>query len=179
MQVVLFPLEVLHITQGMDNPFSHAGSFAVDFKGTTVNAQLYAPCDMMLVARSWFWVAYTSLRPVKFANGNSGYFTIWIIHDDDQYFIPRTVLQGYPLAKTGTAGNATGDHVHIETKVGIWEGQIQNSEGVWMMKNSAPPTEFFVINDTTIIEDNGYPWGTFSGGYPFSPYGEGLPIWML
>lgn len=170
MQVVLFPLEVLHITQAMDYPFSHAGSYAIDFKGSTARAQLYAPCDMRLVARSWFWVAYTSLSPVRFADGNTGYFTVWLIHDDDQYYLPRIVRQGQPIAKTGTSGNATGDHVHIETKVGFWEGQIQNGDGVWMMKNSSPPFNFFSINDTTVIEDKGYPWKTFSGG---------MPVWLL
>ena len=169
-QVALFPLDVLHVTQGIDGSYSHQGSNAMDFVGTSPLYPMYAPCDLISVWKITGHIAYTSLAPVDFVDGTSDYLTIMFVHDDDVYNLGRVVRQGEPIAKTGTTGNVTGDHIHIEVKRGSWQGLIQNSYGVYQMPNNLPPFQLLAINNTVVINDFGYPW---------KEYQTGIPIWML
>ena len=172
LQVCLFPLERLHVTQGINTIFTHFNSLAIDFIGYGPQARLYAPCDMISVARdvSNAVIVYTSLSPVVFADGTSDYFTIMVIHDDNTYPIGRVVTQGEWFANTGTSGYVTGDHVHIETKRGLWEGWTERVPGSNKMKNQVEPFKLFAVNDTTITDDEGYTWLSVQAG---------LPVWLF
>lgn len=174
-QNVVFPLEYMYLTQGEGGSTSHQGTLAMDFQGMynastrRYHCPYYAPCDLQLVARpddqNHVYV-YTSTHEVNFIDGTTGYFTIMVNHDNTVYSIGRRVSQGYELGKTGTygGGSATGvgDHVHIEVKKGQWEGLIQNSQGVWCMKNATHLYSLFGVNDTVLIVTGGYNWQSYT-----------------
>lgn len=169
-----FPLEMMYLTQGEDGQSTHQGTLAMDFIGYASGVRIYqcpyyAPCDLELVATpdiSNHIYVYTSTDTVNFIDGTSDYLTIMFNHDNDVYTIGRTVSQGSLLGHTGTFGNGisggVSDHVHIEAKKGNWEGLIQNTQGVWCMKNADHLYNLLGINDTTIYVDGGYNWREFA-----------------
>ena len=180
-QNTMFPLEYMYLSQGEGGSYSHLGTLAMDFVGYDANGRVYrcpyyAPCNLQLVAtpdNSNHIYVYTSTVTVNFVDGTSGIFTMMVNHDNDIYTIGRTVLQGQQLGKTGTYGNGSstgvGDHVHIEVKKGAWEGLIQNSQGVWCMKNADHLYNLFGVNDTVLIETGSYNWQE----YPITPTPSG------
>ena len=130
-QNTVFPLEFMYLTQGEGGSYSHAGTYAMDFQGMSspttrrYNCPYYAPVDLTLVAiadSSTHAYVYTSNNKVNFIDGTNDYFTILVAHDPTSYSIGRVVAQGYELGKTGTYGQSTGDHVHMEVKKGTYEG---------------------------------------------------------
>lgn len=170
-QNVVFPLEFMYMTQPEGGSYSHAGTYAMDFQGMSspstrqYRCPYYAPCDLQMVAisdSSSHGYVYTSINEVNFIDGTTGYFTILVAHDNTSYSVGRRVAQGYELGKTGTYGNVTGDHVHIEVKKGQYEGLTQNSQGVWMLKNSTHLYDLIGVNDTVLLVDYGYNWREFS-----------------
>lgn len=174
-QNTMFPLEIMYLTQGEDGSYSHQGTLAMDFQGMynvstrRYRCPYYAPVDLQLVARpddANHVYVYTSINQVNFIDGTSDYFTIMVNHDNDVYLIGRRVNQGYELGKTGTygSGSSTGvaDHVHIEAKKGTWEGLVQNSQGVWCMKNANHLYDLFGVNDTMLLVTGEYNWQEYT-----------------
>ena len=188
-QNTVFPLEFMYLTQGENGGYSHQGSYAMDFQGMSspstrlLRCPYYAPVDLRLVAiadsNSHSYV-YTSLQEVNFIDGTSDYFTILVAHDDTSYSVGRTVAQGYELGRTGTYGNVTGDHVHMEVKKGTYEGCHTNSEGVYMLTNSTHLYDLFGVDDTVLLVDGGYNWREFRQSPTPTPTGERTKFpWVL
>lgn len=176
-QNTVFPLEIMYITQGEGGTYSHQGTYAMDFQGMSnassrrYRCPYYAPVDLKLVSiadSTNHGYVYTSLNEVNFIDGTSGYFTILVAHDNTSYNVGRTVRQGLELGKTGTYGNVTGDHVHIEVKKGTYEGLIQNQYGNYMLKNSTHLYDLIGVDDTMLLVDGGYNWREF-GDPPIPP----------
>jgi hypothetical protein len=173
LQFSMFPMDVLNITQGMNGTHSHTGSYAIDCVGTTLLYPLYAPCDMECVVNTGTGEAvYTSLNPVNFPDGSIDLLSILLVHDNNDYLVGRIVLQGDHIANTGTRGNVTGDHIHIEVKKGVYQGMSQNIHGVYVVNGSSPLYDLLFIDDTQIIDDKGYQWVE-------TGFVKGLPIWLL
>lgn len=176
-QNAVFPLEIMYLTQGEGGSYSHAGTYAMDFQGMynpstrRYRCPYYAPCNMRLVAiadSSSHGYVYTSENEVNFIDGTTGYLTMLVAHDNTSYSVGRRVAQGYELGKTGTYGNVTGDHVHMECKKGQWEGLVRNQEGVYMLKNSTHIYNLLGVDDTMLLVDGGYNWREF-GDTPVPP----------
>lgn len=169
-ELAMFPLEYLYITQGEDGAFSHKGTYAIDFagrdfRGTVTRCPYYAPFDMELVAipdPSNHAYVYTSLEKVQCVTGDYDYVTILVAHDDDSYQVGRIVYQGGLLGKTGTYGNVTGDHVHMEIKLGTYNGLVQNQYGIYMLRNSTHIWLLLGCNDTIVEHGLNYDWRLFS-----------------
>ena len=187
-QNTVFPLEFMYLTQGENGGYSHQGSYAMDFQGMynvstrRYRCPYYAPVDLTLVAiadsNSHSYV-YTSNNEVNFVDGTTGYFTILVAHDNDSYSVGRVVPQGYELGKTGTYGQSTGDHVHMEVKKGTYEGCHTNSDGVYMLTNSTHLYDLFGVNDTVLLVYGGYNWQEFSDSpFPYSVRRSNFP-WVL
>lgn len=149
----LFPLDRMEITQGsgtQGGDFSHTGSKAVDYVGTSGRYPYYAPFDCELVYKSsdGAGVGWKSDGKVNTPQGRQQ-ITVVFYHDNDAsgMSIGTTKKQGEQIGKTGTAGRVTGDHVHIE----IFKGQAYNSADIenW---------EAFFIDDTEIVDDFDYDW---------------------
>lgn len=187
-QNTVFPFEFMYLTQGEGGSYSHTGTYAMDFQGMSspstrmLRCPYYAPVDLRLVAiadSANHSYVYTSLDKVNFVDGTYDYFTILVAHDDTSYNVGRIVAQGYELGKTGTYGNVSGDHVHMEVKRGTYEGCHTNSEGVYMLTNSTHLYDLFGVNDTVLLVDGGYNWQEFSDSpFPYSSRRSNFP-WVL
>lgn len=193
LEVVLFPLEYLYMTQDEGGDFSHAGTYNLDFvgyNGTSVvkKCPYYAPCTLKCVA---IWDAnsnqrvYESVNKVHLADGTIDYLTIEFAHDDNpQFKIGDVVPQGNLIGHTGTTGNVTGDHVHTCCGKGKYQGFTRRSSGLYDLTNRTHYWLATYVNDTPIIRGFGHPWQIFEGGStptPIQPYNlsSGKFPWVL
>lgn len=112
----------VYITQAEGGDFSHMGSLSVDFAYPQGQVPLYAPFDMTCkyVDLQNAFTVWQSDRPVKCADGSISYVTFNTGHSDDtgSNNIGDKKKKGQVYAHTGTSGNVTGDHTHIECSKG-------------------------------------------------------------
>lgn len=174
-EVVLFPLEVMNISQGENGQYSHMQTYNIDFVGTTSKAPIYAPCTLKCIDE-WDYsgshnLTYQScnangtLTQVLFADGHKDILTIDFAHDENPiHRIGAIIPQGDLLGHTGMYGNVTGDHTHSCCGAGIFRGYIERYTGCYDLVNRVHYYNACFINDTTIINDLGYPWKTYEGG---------------
>ena len=183
-QVALFPLEGFHISQRDDETFSHNPSryWATDYLGWNSSGRVYrdpcyAPVDIKCVwlDRNECMAIWESLLPVHMVGDRIDYLTIIVYHDNDiANGITQTGTikrQGEQFNRTGTGGQVTGDHVHLETGYGKFTSpanhyHIEDSGGVHRLHNY----DCLYINNTNPIQSPGiYNWITFQGGSPTPP----------
>ena len=192
----------LTLTQGENGGFSHMGSLAIDFAYAQNNVPVYAPCDCRCVfSQQSIWATvWTSINPVKFANGQTGVISFMFVHDDFSVYpnVGDTRRKGDIISYTGVGGEATGDHTHIEvTAVPIEAGtytMTQNSQGVWVINNPTNLWRVFSVCDNvshtaiSIINGNQYPWicilewddgDEWDGGNPGEPDHGGLSSYII
>ena len=175
-EVMLFPLEYMNISQG-ENTGSHTGTLQIDFLGWDSNGRVYhcpyyAPCSCRCVAVSDLSTnnrIYQSLNSVHLANGSLGFVTFEVAHDNTPpHNVNDVVNQGELLGYTGTQGYVTGDHVHFQCANGLYAGWEQVPPDYnWQLKNEMHIYDACYINDTIIINDDGYPFKTYDG--PIGP----------
>ena len=166
MEKILFPLKYMNVTQKMNGSYSHKGTFAIDF-GHGGDEKVYAPFTGTIKkiyntgsgSANGVWLL--SNDKVEFADGTIDYAVVKVIHDNDisDLWVGKVVKQGEHFYNMGTAGNATGKHVHIEVAKGNKVGWYENSYGNWMITNSIDQTKAFFIPSDVVIKDNGgYNW---------------------
>lgn len=168
MEKAVFPLSYMNITQGVDGSYSHMGTNAIDLGNRGYKEKIYAPFDGVIrkiYTKSGNFVWLESKEKVLWADGSVDYMTVMTGHDDDvsDLFVGKEVKAGEEYYAQGTAGNATGIHVHLEAGRGKFtgDGWYKNSYGKWMIQNSVKPYDaFFVKPDTVIDNDAGYPFRT-------------------
>lgn len=186
-QVALFPLEYVYVSQADDETFSHESwYYATDYLGWNQNGRLYrcpcyAPVDIkcIFIDTSESLAVWESLDTVNLANGTVDYLGIIVYHDNDvangNIVVGTIKRQGDMFNKTGTAGYATGDHVHLETGYGKYsQPSVSTPRGTANYKyHFTDYTDVkrihnynaLYINDTTIVySPNYYNWITYSGG---------------
>lgn len=180
--VALFPMEFLNISQGMNNAFSHRGSFAIDIIGRDGGIDLaYAPFDCTLVwkdVKAGNGLCWQSDRPVLCADGAVDFvtFVMWHKNDISVYQVGQQFKQGDVLYAEGMAGRATGNHIHLNVAKGKYTGGYplyRNKYDVYCLFNQVPPMDVFFINDTRIIQPLGYEWHTYVSDNEV--YRDGLP----
>lgn len=151
----LFPLSYMNISQGSNGGFSHSGTKAIDYLGWNGSGRVYqcpyyAPFDCTCTYKSsdGAGIGWTSDKDVQTPSGKRK-VTIVYYHDNKLggISIGDKRKQGEIIGYTGTAGNVTGDHAHIE----VFTGSAYASPTIenW---------ETFFVNDTVIVEDLGYNW---------------------
>ena len=165
-QNALHPMEYMNISQGSGGEFSHTGTKAIDYLGWGANGRIYrcpyyAPFDCTCVYKSsdGAGVGWRTDNQVNTPSGKRQ-ITVVFYHDDNtsNYSIGDKRKQGDVIGYTGTAGYATGDHLHLE----VFTGQAYASTSIenW---------EAFFIDGTTLINDYGYDWrlsgDPIGGGY--------------
>lgn len=189
-QVALFPLNGFSISQTDYGTYSHGGGqvyWATDYLGMNSNGRVYrdpcyAPVDIKCI-----WVNTTecvavweSLETVHLANGMIDYLTITVYHDQDitnGLIVPGQIKrQGQQFNRTGTGGNVTGDHMHLETGYGKYATNTSSGYGTseykyhitdWTAPKRLHNYDALFINDTSPIDSpSGYDWKTFQGGHP-------------
>lgn len=178
-EVCLFPMDMLYITQ-LSGPssLSHCCGHPIDIVGNTAEYPLYAPFSCHLV---WSWPdgnerSYTSDNPVWYAtpNGNGwtlGYVTVCFTHQNNPP-TKTSFKQGELIAHTGTSGNVTGDHCHLDQSTLPNVGNV--SYGVtcaygnlcYALNGSTDPTKIYFINDTNVVQTLGLNFASWEGGQP-------------
>lgn len=174
-EIPLFPLEYMNISQGEGGSFSHV--YAMDFlgwdsNGRVLNCPYYAPCTCKCVAHfgngnsTW-----ESVNPVHLPDGTISKITFCFNHDDGILFPVGTIRQmGEYIGATGTTGVSTGDHMHLNTAKGTYQGyELITGTQYYQLKNSSHIYDTIFINDTIIINDYGYNWLIYQGGQPEPP----------
>ena len=183
-QIALFPLEGFHISQRDDETVSHDPTryWATDYLGWNSSGRVYrdpcyAPVDIKCVwlDRNECMAIWQSLLPVHMVGDRIDYLTIIVYHDNDiSNGITQTGTikrQGEQFNRTGTGGQVTGDHVHLETGYGKFTSpanhyHIQDSGGVHRLHNY----DCLYINNTSPIQSPGnYHWVEYQGGSPTPP----------
>lgn len=178
-EVCLFPMDMLYITQ-LSGPssLSHCCGHPIDIVGNTPQYPLYAPFSCHLV---WSWPdgnerSYTSDNPVWYATPNGdgwtlGYVTVCFTHQNNPP-TKTSFKQGELIAHTGTSGNVTGDHCHLDQSTLPNVGNV--SYGVtcaygnlcYALQGSTDPTKIYFINDTNVVQTLGLNFATWEGGQP-------------
>lgn len=167
-QYAMYPNPVMNITQSINGSYSHMGTNAIDdAQANTGISNGYAPCDMVCVATDYvngnamFW---QSVNPVRTRNYGITHIYMMVIHDNTaNAYKGMTIAQGQQLFSEGTAGNATGNHNHIEVGIGQFKGMyVLNAYGVYMMPGNVNPADVFFIDDTQIINGGGLNWAKIS-----------------
>lgn len=170
---LLFPLPDMYMTQIEGGDYSHKGSYAMDFQGwqngkRLLHAPYYAPCTLKLLYKSSTDASYIyeSVEKVNFIDGSVDYVTIYFGHDDNtnRFNVGDVVNQGSLIGMTGSSGQATGDHVHIELAKGKYSGRIQNDYGVWIFVNQYHIYNAMGVNNTIITQGFNYNWRIFENG---------------
>ena len=185
-QVALFPLEYIYVSQADDETYSHENwYYATDYLGWGENGRVYrcpcyAPVDIecIYIDAQECMAVWQSFRPVHLANGMIDYLGIIVYHDND---ISNGIItvgdikpQGQRFNRTGTGGNVSGDHVHLETGYGKYTLPYTSTpRGTANYKYHF--TDYTDVkrlhnydalfkNDTTVIESpNYYTWKVYSG----------------
>lgn len=164
MQYIKFPMKYLNITRGY-GVASHRYSYAIDNAGKDTGIDnVYAPYDGF-IKKIWpngntVWLESTS--KVKFANGATDYCTTSYTHDNivSNLRVGQKIKQGQVFYQEGTAGNATGNHIHLEVARGKFTGTgwHQTPDGLWAINNGIKPESAFYINGVTVKNSGGYKW---------------------
>lgn len=114
-QYALFPLDYVYCTQeSSPSSYSHCCGHPADWIGPYDNYPYYAPfdCHRIQYLPNYAQVTYCSDNPVWTPSGLH-YVTFTVVHDAN---IPSqtSFRQGELLGHTGRAGQAMGDHVHLD-----------------------------------------------------------------
>lgn len=164
-QCAMYPNPVMNITQSINGSYSHQGTNAIDdAQATTGISNGYAPCDVRCVATDYVngnFILWESVNPVKTARHGVQHIHFYVGHDNTaDAYVGLVVRQGQQLFSEGTAGQATGNHNHIEVALGKWSGKfyVLNSRGVYMLPNNVNPANVFFSDDTQIINSGGLSW---------------------
>ena len=177
-ECVLFPMKYMRITQGINGKYSHKGDMALDLGGKDTGIDpIFMPCTMKLVWKDAKIgaVLYESTKKVHMADETEDYIHMLTIHDDkiSDLVKGRTYKQGTETGDEGTAGNATGNHVHLVFGKGKYQGGYpmkKNSYGTWVLPKQIDPRNVMFINGTTILDDDGYDFKTYIA--PFTSKGK-------
>ncbi|ARQ95568.1 hydrolase [Bacillus phage SerPounce] len=153
----MFPMDVMYITQGESGDFSHSKAKAIDYIHLTKSgvrtrrAWYYAPADMTVVNAGSAGTMWATDDEVNTPTGTKRMcYMFWHDNNHSAYPVGTKRKQGEKCGQTGTAGFATGDHLHIEVMNGA----------VFDKSNAIHNWDAFFINDTEIVVDFGYAWKT-------------------
>lgn len=171
-EVCLFPMETMNITQwSSPSEYSHCCGHPFDNAiSGQVRVSVYAPfsCHLIHTYPSGNTRVYQSDNEVWTPSGLKT-VVVSFTHDPNPPTETR-YKQGDLIYHTGTAGMATGDHVHIDQSFTIGAGLV--SYGIvcsygnecYALSGSELPNNIFYVNDTNIVSGYGQEWKRFDGG---------------
>lgn len=178
-EYAMFPMTTMNITQGVGGSFSHAGTLAIDIAGKDGGIEsAYAPFSGTITKiYNKFQVWLQSSNPVIWADGTIDYMTILVVHDNDtsDLYVGKPIKQGERFFEEGTAGYATGNHIHLEVAKGKMSGGgwYKNSYGTWTITNAVHPASALFVSDSTVIKNGyGYNWQRLSQSVVNPFYGK-------
>lgn len=172
---LIYPCKTMRITQNYNGTTSHKpystgtpNDFPLD-EGCDDSGRgyMYCPCDEVVVKRIYgvgnggtntFWLESTS--KVDFADGTSDYFTMVVIHPNDDDL--KKIKEGQKfkrfdkICREGRDGTS-GYHFHFSAGKGKMKGSgwVKNSNGKWVLTTtngtSKPERLFFVDTSFTKV----------------------------
>lgn len=152
-QLAQFPMDMIHVTQGEDGGFSHQGTLAIDFVGTTPEYPYYAPCYCECIGRDETnaIMTYKSIGSVMCADGQTRQIVWRCIHDNHLlYNVGDKLTKGQLMGHSGNSGNSSGDHFHLD----VWLGTE------FTRTNPLHIYDVFAVNNVKIVDGFGYDWKT-------------------
>ena len=163
MEKAIYPLKNMRITQGYEEG-THIDSYAIDDAGKNTNIEnVYAPFTgtiKKIYTQDANEVWLESENPVEYPDGTIDYMTVLFAHDNDisDLYVGKKIKQNEAFYQEGTAGNATGNHCHIECAKGkyIEPGWQQNEAGYYNIINAKRPEECLWLNNTNVIDNHDY-----------------------
>ena len=190
-QVALMILEGFSVSQADNGTYSHGGGavywatdyLGIDSQGNRVYRDpCYAPVDIKCIwlDRNECVAVWESLEKVHLANGMIDYLTITVYHDNDitngLITVGTIKRQGEQFNRTGTGGQVSGDHVHLETGYGRYNLSYSTGSGTaeykYHITDYTTPKRLhnydaLFINDTNPhTSPSYYDWKVFQGGSP-------------
>lgn len=176
-EYAMFPMTYLNISQGVNGSFSHQGTNAIDITGKDSGIDTaYAPFTGVVKRIYQGYVVWLeSSNPVIFADGTVDYMTIMVMHDNDtsDLYVGKKINQGERFFEEGTAGYATGNHIHLECAKGKFQGNgwYKNSQGQWMIYNSIVPYNALHLSSSTVVKNGyGYNWKQVAHTHNYDTY---------
>lgn len=168
-QVALYPMVYLGISQGVLDSYSHKGRLAIDMIGNGTGAdEAFAPYDCTI---AWIGgkdniVVWNSDNPHLWANGLVEYSHFCMMHMNDisHLKVGMSFKQGDVIYREGVAGSASANHIHYNVAKGRYSKGYPlrlNEFGKYELYNEVHPVEVLFINDTLIYKDKGYAWKTY------------------
>ncbi|MCQ2423708.1 MAG: M23 family metallopeptidase [Clostridia bacterium] len=154
-EVAIFPAPTVRITQGAYDGYSHAEQNAIDV--TIPGKRAFAPFTAKVVridtayeACNAVWIQ--SCEPVLYADGTLDYMTVIFMHDDSirDLSVGQVIMQGQYFYDMGTAGNASGAHIHIAVLRGAFTKKMHLTGSGDVFAEDA----FFLLPETEVAEDN-------------------------
>ena len=164
MQKILFPMPTMNITTGI-NELTHRDSLAIDCAGEDRGIDnVHAPFTG-IIKKKWangntVWLESTQI--VLFADGTKDYATCAFTHDNfvGDLSVGQIIKQGQVFYQEGTAGNSTGNHIHLEVARGKFTGSGWHTNSVdgWVLNNQIEPWKAFWLDNVKIINGHNYKW---------------------
>lgn len=152
-EVALYPSTTLRITQKAWEKYSHGEQNAIDL--TTLNKRVFAPftgtvvrIDTSFASCNAVWVE--SNEPVLYADGTVDYMTVIFMHDNyvRDLSVGQVVMQGEYFYDMGTAGNASGSHVHVA----VIRGRYENGMKLTGSGDVYAEEAFFLLPNVTVLD---------------------------
>ena len=174
-EVMLFPLEYLYMSQDEGGDYSHLHTYSIDLLGWGATGRIthcpyYAPCSCKCVQASTGSRVFESLNKVHLPDGRLTKVCFHCAHDNNPVAsLNQTFTQGDLIGHTGTAGNVTGDHLHLNTAIGTYKGFYDVGTGHYQLKNSSHVYNTCYVNDTVIRQGYGHNWRVYQGGITPTP----------
>lgn len=157
-QYARFPMKYLNITQKWGSG-THTYGYPIDIAGKDTGIDnAYAPfnCVVKKIWPNGNTVWFESTSKVKYANGVYDYATFSMTHDNAvaDMKVGRKFKQGQVIYQEGTAGQATGNHIHFEVARGKFTGTgwYQAPNGQWVINNPYRPDKMLFITEKTVIK---------------------------
>lgn len=189
---LIYPCKTMRITQSYTGTTSHLPHTTGDIKDYPIDEggadtgrdYMYCPCDEMIVKRIYgvgtggtntIWLESTS--KVIFADGTKGYFTLLVIHPDDDDLKKIKVGQKFTrkqkICREGKDG-ATGYHFHFSGGKGKFGGNgwLKNNKNKYVLNATGKeekPEKLFYIDEkfTKVVSTKGLkfkPMPTYATG---------------
>lgn len=172
-QPAMFVMDTLYVAQGTHGSTNYPNAMAFDFDGSlggTPAANVYAPFDSKIIykandkAGNCHAVFIESNNIVQYANGETGYMTVMVMHDEDisDISVGESLKQGEIFYQEGNYGWSNGQHLHLECHKG--KTGLYNTSALFNYRGDINPNDaLYLYSNTNVQKKGGYTWRTWNG----------------
>ncbi|MDD5880990.1 hypothetical protein [Stecheria intestinalis] len=105
----------------------------------------------------FYWSTDAAGHPKKVlcADGKSRVITLALTHSNQNYSVGSILGYKQIIYQEGTAGKATGNHIHLECCEGCIKTKVRNSKGYYNLPNMLDPRRvFFILDGFTTVKNS-------------------------